>query len=167
MRASDDPTQQARDALNTRLTALFERGWPTISREMARMARGRWASLPRGAASSRRWELATTLRLLEAPAPSEIEQALGIAAAVAHVEASCPLRGAVEAWTLTLRSYADHDEAQIVGARTAISRDVSPAGLRRLLCDATLSGPGYYPLTTQASLTATNAARRDQHASEV
>ncbi len=172
MISSEDANGQLRDALNTRLTEALERGWPTIHREMTRMARGHWERgpqrgtqrEPRGLSLKRHWELTTTMRLLEAPAPSEIEVALGIASAVAHVEARRHLRGAIEAWTLTLRAYADHDEAQVTGAQTEVSRDVSPDGLRRLLRAAALTDPGYYPLN---ALTSSAPARDDQHASEV
>lgn len=143
---ASDVSVRLRDALNIRVTALFERAWPTVYRELTRMARARWEYGPLAATPHGRWTLTTTFHLLEAPAPTEIECALGIAAAAIHVEAQRRTRGVVEAWTLTFRAFADHDEAQIVGAATTVSRDVSPVAVRRLLRSAAKAGPGYYPL---------------------
>lgn len=152
----EDPNGALRDALNARVSAAFERAWPAIYRDLSRMAQARWEAAP-GSHRPRKWTIQTTPRLLEAPAPSAVERALGVAVAAIHVEARRPVRGAVEAWTVTLRAFADHDEVQVVGASSAMTRDISSQAIRRLLRAAALAGPGRYPV--DATLPAPPAAR--------
>ena len=147
MAMSEDTSAALRDELNTRALHLFEIAWPTVYRELSRMARNRWNPSSSDVPPRRRWRLTTSMRLLEAPAPSELDYTLGTASACIHVDAQCSVRGAIEGWTLTFRSFVDHDEAQALGSQAHITHDVSPAAIRDVLRLVSHEGPGYYPLT--------------------
>jgi len=153
-----------RDELNTRALHVFEVAWPTVYRELSRTARIRWNSAPLGVTPQRRWRMTTTMRLLESPAPSDLERRLGVASACIQVDVQCTVRGVIEGWTISFRAFLDHDEVQALGVRSYVSRDTSPASVRDLLRLATADGPRYYPLDIKTRQSAAQHTSLGDHA---